>query len=128
MDSNKSVKVYIVDDAPSVRESLCELMHGVEGVAVVGEAESPALAIAGIFETRPDYVILDYRLIGGTGIDVLRAVHANAPEIVFVMLTNYPSPQYRQVCMNAGASHFFDKSTEFHQVRDLVSARVRKAP
>ena len=56
--------------------------------------------------------MLDYQLDGGTGLDVLRAVHPQAPEIVFIVLTNHAKPQYRRVCLDAGASDFFDKSPE----------------
>jgi len=37
-----------------------------------------------------------------------------------VMLTNYPYPQYRKKCMDAGADYFFDKSNEFHKVAELL--------
>ena len=57
----------------------------------------------GISETQPDCVVLDFQLIGGTAVDVLRAVHPGSPEIAFIVLTNHPTPQYRRACMEAGA-------------------------
>ena len=49
--------------------------------------------------------------------DVLRRVHPLAPEIEFLVLTNFATPQYRDICLKAGASHFIDKSTEIGEVR-----------
>jgi DNA-binding NarL/FixJ family response regulator len=114
-------KVFIVEDAPSIRKRLIEIVDEIEGVSVVGEAESAAEAVAGIFDTRPQCVILDFRLAEGTGVDVLRAVHPALPEIAFVVMTNHPSGQYRRACMEAGAIAFLDKSTEFGRLREVVA-------
>jgi DNA-binding NarL/FixJ family response regulator len=113
-------EIFIVDDLPSMRDRLTELVGELPDVEVVGSAGTPADAIAGILATHPACVLLDYQLIGGTGVDVLRAVHARSPETVFVVLTNHPDPQYRRACMEAGADHFFDKSTEFDRIGDVI--------
>jgi len=113
-------EIFIVDDLPSMRDRLTELVGELPDVEVVGSAGTPADAIAGILATHPACVLLDYQLIGGTGVDVLRAVHARSPETVFVVLTNHPDPQYRRACMAAGADHFFDKSTEFDRIGDVI--------
>ena len=113
-------KVFVVEDAPSIRTRLIELLDEIDDVSVVGEAESPAEAVAGIFRTRPHCVVLDFRLTGGTGVDVLRAVHPASPEIGFVVLTNHPTAQYRRACMEAGATAFLDKSTELGKLKDAV--------
>ena len=121
MNAAVHTKVFVVDDAPSVRASLHDLLREIDSVSIVGDAETPETAIAGILQTQPDYVVLDYQLLGGTGVEVLRAVRAQAPGIVFIVLTNHPNPQYRQVCMEAGASFFFDKSMEFDKVKDVIA-------
>jgi len=115
-----STAVYIVDDLPSMRERLREIVTGIPGVQVVGDAGTPATAIAGILALRPACVLLDYRLEDGTGLDVLRAVAARAPQTTFVVLTNHPDPQYRRACLAAGAHHFLDKSSEFDCIGDVI--------
>jgi DNA-binding NarL/FixJ family response regulator len=112
--------VFIVDDAPAIRERLRELVTALSDVDVVGDAGTAQDAIAGILDTHPACVLLDYQLIGGTGVDVLRAVHGQATETVFVVLTNHPDPQYRHACLAAGAHHFLDKSTEFDRIADVL--------
>jgi DNA-binding NarL/FixJ family response regulator len=114
-------RVFIVEDSPPIRDHLVEMLGDLSGVAVVGHAETPDDAIAGILRTHPDCVVLDYQLIGGTAVDVLRAIHPQSPQVVFLVLTNHPIPQYRRVCLEAGASCFFDKSLEFGKVRDVVA-------
>jgi len=113
--------VFIVDDIPTMRERLGELVSDIEGVEVVGNAGTPSEAIDGILRTRPDCVLLDYQLIDGTGVDVLRAVRPRAPGTAFIVLSNHATPQHRRACLDAGARYFFDKSTEFVQIRDAIA-------
>jgi CRP/FNR family transcriptional regulator len=114
-------RVFIVEDSAPIRERLTGLLNAIGGVSVVGEADSIRTAVEGILRTRPEAVLLDIRLIDGSGIDVLREVHPLAPEVAFVVLTNNATPQYRRICMEAGASHFLDKTTEFARVRQIVA-------
>jgi len=114
-------KVFIVEDSAPIRERLAGLLNAIEGVSVVGEADSIQAAVQGILHTRPEAVLLDIRLIDGSGIDVLREVHPLAPEVTFVVLTNNATPQYRRICMKAGATHFLDKTTEFARVGQIVA-------
>ncbi len=120
METPTPATVFIVDDSPSIRERLLDLLGDIDGVEVVGEAETPADAIEGILKLKPAWVVLDYQLRGGTGVDVLRAVHPTAPGVAFVVLTNHPTPQYRRLCVDAGAKWFLDKSTEFSRIKDLI--------
>jgi DNA-binding NarL/FixJ family response regulator len=120
--------VFIVEDSASIRSRLVEMLEDVDGIRVVGEAESPAAATAAILETVPDLVILDFQLIGGTGVDVMRAVRPVLPEVVFLVLTNHPNPQYRRICMEAGARWFFDKSTEFGRIKDVIATQLSTRP
>ena len=124
METRCSGRVFIVEDSASIRSRLVELLGEIDGVCVVGEAETPDEAVAGIRETQPHCVVLDFQLLGGTGVDVLRAVHPGSPEIAFVVLTNHPTAQYRRVCMEAGANWFLDKSTEFGKLKDVVTECV----
>lgn len=115
-----SVKVFLVEDSPAIRTRLAAMLGKIAGVSIVGEADTPASAVEGILRTRPHSVVLDIRLIGGSGIDVLRKVRPIEPGIVFIMLTNHPDPQYRKVCMQAGANYFLDKANEFEKVKGVV--------
>lgn len=116
------VKVYIVDDSLVIRERLVELIDAMPEAQVVGEAESAADAIAGILQVHPDCVVLDLQLRESNGLSVLRAVHPQAPDIVFMVLTNHASAQYCRLCMTSGAKYFFDKSNEVSRVREAISA------
>jgi DNA-binding NarL/FixJ family response regulator len=121
MNSPQRIAVFIVDDMPPMRDRLRELLDDIGGVEVVGDAGSLDDATAGILRTHPDCVLLDYQIEGGTGVDVLRAVHPQSPEIVFIVLTNHATDQHRRACLKAGARFFFDKSSEFGAIRSAIA-------
>jgi DNA-binding NarL/FixJ family response regulator len=121
MEERTGTAVFIAEDSTEVRRSLVELVEHVEGARVVGQAESAEDAVRGILRTQPDCVLLDFQLVGGTGLDVLRAVHPRAPGIAFIVITNFVTPQYQRACLAAGARCFFDKSSEFTRVREAIA-------
>lgn len=121
------MRVLIVDDSALVRERVTALLSEVETVEVVGHAETVREATTSVEELHPDVVILDIRLIDGSGIDVLTYIKQHQPELKVIMLTNYPYPQYRKRCLEAGAEFFFDKSTEFEQIAAVVRSWARRS-
>ena len=117
-------KVFLVEDSAAIRERLVRLLESVPGVLLVGEAADVEEAIGAILAARPDLVLLDVCLERGSGFDVLRAVHAAEPAIDFYMLSNFASEPYRRHAERLGACGFFDKSTDFARVRELLARRA----
>jgi DNA-binding NarL/FixJ family response regulator len=115
------LKVVIADDSALVRERLAVLVSDLENVELVGQASNAPEAIEIIQRLRPDVVILDIRMPGGNGIQVLEVIKANNEVVpLIIMLTAFPYPQYRKKCLEAGAEYFFDKATEFERVAQVV--------
>lgn len=122
------MKVFLVEDSPAVLERLEALLASIEGAAAVGHASRAEEAIHAILETHPDAVIVDLKLSEGSGFDVLRAVHERAPEIDLYMLSNFAAEPYRRLAARLGARAFFDKSSEFERVREVLAARAAAIP
>ena len=114
------MRVFVADDSPPVRERILSLLEGIPGVQVVGHAEDAIAARLLITALQPDVVILDINMPGGSGIEVLHDIKQEAPSPTVIMLTNYSQPQYRERCLEAGADYFFDKSSEFERIRDVL--------
>jgi DNA-binding NarL/FixJ family response regulator len=121
MQARGETRVYIVEDSPHVREALVELLSDLDDVTVAGQAEDAQGAIAAIPVCQPDFVVLDYQLAGGTGLEVLHAIRESTPESKYIVLTNHATSQHRRICMEAGADWFLDKQNEFERVRDIVA-------
>src|SRR6185295_14931164 len=108
---NHPLKVFIADDSHIVRERLVMFFDELIGVEMVGQAEHVTEAISAIRKLQPDVVILDIRMPGGSGIDVLQNIKQDGLGPIVIILTNYPFSGYRQKCLQTGADFFLDKST-----------------
>jgi DNA-binding NarL/FixJ family response regulator len=109
-------KVYVVDDSELVRERLLDMLSDVEAVKIIGATGDPEEALAEIRTLNPHAVILDIRMPGKSGIEVLREIKKEEHSPVVIILTNYPYPQYKKECTEAGADYFLNKSTEFNEI------------
>lgn len=118
--NTKPINVFIVDDSAIVRERLTSLLSEVPYIAVVGYADNPLAATEAIVAHRPDIVILDIFLTGGSGIHVLKNIRSKNITSKVIMLTNYAQDEYRRKCFEEGADFFFDKSIEFDKVVDTI--------
>ncbi len=120
--ADRELTVYIVEDSMPVRERLIETVREIPDTRVVGEAAEVPDALEGVRTCQPQVLILDIQLRGGSGIRLLKQLHATGvrrPELVIVV-TNYPTDDYRKASHDCGADHFFDKASEFHKVRDVL--------
>jgi DNA-binding NarL/FixJ family response regulator len=118
--------VYIVDDSQVVRERLAAMIGDVEGTMLAGTTGDPKEAVTDIRRLRPDAVILDIRMPGMNGIQVLRKIKEDLPSTVVIMLTNYPFEAYRRECIEAGADYFLHKSKEFEKINEILGTVVHK--
>jgi DNA-binding NarL/FixJ family response regulator len=113
--------IYIVDDSKMMRERLMESVADVPGIKILGQSGDPVEALDSIRKLQPDAVILDIRLPGRSGFDVLKDLKETPGAPIVIMVTNYPYRQYRQGCMAAGADYFFSKIDEFEMIRETLS-------
>ena len=118
------MNVFLVEDSAQVVQRLEELLGAIRGVRTVGSAGRADEAIREVLTLRPDAVLCDISLAQGTGFDVLRALHAQAPDVEVYMLSNFATEPYRRIAARLGARDFFDKSTELERMRDAVAARA----
>jgi DNA-binding NarL/FixJ family response regulator len=114
------MKVFVVEDSAAVRERLVELIAGLSGIEVVGEADAYDSAVHGILQTCPDVALLDISLTRGSGIDVLVEVRQSLPAMRGVVLTNYVTPQHVKAAADAGADFFLDKSADFERIPEIL--------
>jgi DNA-binding NarL/FixJ family response regulator len=118
------MKVLIVDDSHVLARCLKSSLADVAGLEIVGHADCVADGILEIRRTQPDVVILDIRMPDGSGIEVLESLKMHPSPPTVIMLTNYDFPQFRRKCLESGARYYFDKSTEFHRVGEVLRSMM----
>lgn len=118
-----TVRVFIVEDSPVIRERLTESLSIPGRIDVVGYADTEAQALTALRAGDWDAVVLDLQLKEGNGLRVLKALRAAREGKLVIVLTNYAFPQYRARSEQLGADYFFDKSREYHRVREVLEQR-----
>jgi DNA-binding NarL/FixJ family response regulator len=114
--------IFIVEDSPVVMERLVEAVEDIPNARVVGSADGVTAALEGISAVLPRVLILDVQLRGGSAFGLLKQMRVaglTRPEAI-IIVTNYPSDDYRHASRECGADHFFDKASEFHKVREVL--------
>ncbi len=118
----KTVRVYIVDDYPLVREGIHRLLEVDSRIIVVGEAESGELALEGVTTSSPDVVLMDVNLPGINGIETTRLLTSQHPELKVLMLSSF-GDEFLLESLEAGASGFILKlATKEELVNAVLSA------
>ena len=119
MSSSAPLRVLLVDDHEVVRSGVRALLQATEDIVVAAEAGSVREAIDEAERARPDVVVMDVRLVDGSGIEATREIRANHPEIRVVMLTSFADDEALFASIMAGASGYVLKQVKGGE---LVSA------
>src|SRR5580692_794867 len=114
-------RVLIVDDHPIVRHGLKQMIDAEPDLVVCGEAQSDREARAAIRELDPDIMIVDVSLAQGDGMDLVREVHAQRPQLPMLVLSMHDETIYAQRLLSAGARGYIMKEGAFDQL--LVALR-----
>jgi two-component system, NarL family, response regulator DevR len=114
------VRVLVVDDHEIVRRGVVEVIDADEGLTVVAEAGTVADAIRRAAAVKPDLAILDLKLPDGTGIDLLRALRHDQPEIRCIVLTSFDDEEALAAALEAGANAFVLKTVRGAEIVEVV--------
>jgi DNA-binding NarL/FixJ family response regulator len=122
-----SISVLIVDDHAVVRSGLRLLLEAEHDIDVVGEAGTAREAVFEIRSNKPDVVLMDVAMPGGSGIDVIPQLLHEAPETKILMLSMQDDPNYVRQAFEAGASGYVLKEAADAEVvaavRDVAQGR-----
>ena len=111
--------VVIIDDSDVLRKRVITLISELPFVNIAGEAENSLSGLSVIRKVKPDLAIIDIKMPGDNGIEVMKTLKNELPATKVIMLTNYPYPQYKSVALEGGADYFLNKSEEFEKLPDI---------
>jgi DNA-binding NarL/FixJ family response regulator len=114
-------RVLIVDDHPIVRQGLRRMIEPEPDLVVCGEVQTEREARAAIRALSPDVVIVDISLGQGDGLELVRDVHAQRPELPMLVLSMHDELIYAERLLAAGASGYIMKQAASDQL--LIALR-----
>ena len=114
------MNLLIVDDSDLMQSRLASALIKMDSTMNISQAHSCKEAMEIFTPLHPDKVILDISLPDGSGINLLKMFKKDDPEVVVIVFTNYPIEEFRESCLDLGASQFIDKN-QFHLLIKLFS-------
>ena len=119
MTEKASIRVFIADDHAIVRAGLKQILAEERDISVVGEAETGLDAIKLFRKSRCNVLLLDISLPDRNGIEVLKQIKDDKPELAVLMLSMHREDQYAIRSLKAGAAGYLTKQSA---PRELVNA------
>ncbi len=126
-----AIRVLIVDDHPIVRRGLSSLLSAYPDLQIVGAVADASAALQAVNDLAPEIILLDIRMSGVDGIDIVSRILRTAPHVKIIILTAYDNDEYVVGAFRAGAYAYLLKSSmdetvvetirSVHQGRRLLS-------
>jgi len=111
--------IFVTDDEPALRNALVKrlskLSHHVTAF------ESGADLLAAVEKTPPDLILLDLKMPGMTGIEVLEALRSKTKDTLVILLTAYGTVEEAVEAMKMGAYDFLIKTVDLQLVDPVVN-------
>ncbi|WP_370343050.1 response regulator [Catenulispora sp. MAP5-51] len=123
-----AIRLLIVDDHPIVRDGLRGVFDGEEGFEVAGEASDGAQALERAAELGPDVVLMDLRMPAMGGVEAIRRLRADRPDIRVLVLTTYDTESDVLPAIEAGATGYLLKDAPREDLIRAVRAAAEGQP
>lgn len=117
-----NTRVVVVEDHTLVRQSLVKTVAAEEGFEVIGEAGRGDEGLDLIQRTRPDVVLLDITMPGGTGLEVAAQMKKSLPEASFLFLTMHDDDATISKAIGLGADGYVLKSASTDELLTALHA------
>jgi DNA-binding NarL/FixJ family response regulator len=115
-------RIFVVDDHPIVRRGLVQLIEQESDLKVCGEASSAEQALQSIPRVRPHLAIVDISLQGTSGIELLKRLKIEHPELPVLVISMHDESLYAERALRAGARGYIMK----HEAITTLQTAIRR--
>ncbi|HEY1043002.1 MAG TPA: response regulator transcription factor [Telluria sp.] len=119
MTEKATIRVFIADDHAIVREGLKQILAESPDMIVAGEAENGSEAVKTFRKAKCKVILLDISLPDKSGIEVLKQIKKESPDVAVLMLSMHREDQYAIRSLKAGAAGYMNKQSA---PKELVTA------
>ena len=113
-------RVFIADDVEALRSLWREFLEADPDIEVVGEAADGLTALEGMHVTRPDVVVLDLSMPELDGLEVIRRLQVELPEVRIVVVTGFSAGRLAPLALELGATSYLEKGMPAETLREAV--------
>ncbi len=118
----RKTRVLVVDDHPLFRSGLVQLVNRQPDLACCGEAATAAEALAGLRSHEPELVLMDLRLGSDDGLELIKIVKAQKPQLAILVISQFDETLYAQRALRAGAGGYLMKEEATEEVLTAIRA------
>jgi len=116
------IRVVVADDHALVREGIRHVLESDRDVVVVAEGATADEAVHLAVEHRPDVIVLDVTMPGGSGLQAVPRIRALAPQTRILLLSMHENAEYMREGMRAGIHGYLLKDSAAAELRIAVRA------
>jgi len=116
----KKSKILVVDDHPMVRDQLRAVIESQPDLTVCGEADTPHDALEVVQAARPDLVIVDLSLKGGSGLGLIKEILRRRPKPLILVVSMHDESLYAERAIHAGARGYITKQEATKKVLQAI--------
>lgn len=118
--NSQSIRVIVVEDHTMVRKGLKIVLEEFEGIHVIGEAADGLRAIELIKQLKPDVVLMDLKMPGMDGIQVIKSIMSSQPDQHIIVLTGSTDDENFTQAIRAGAQGYVQKTTSAEELAQAI--------
>ena len=116
------IRVLIVDDHTVVRDGLTAMLGRQDDIVVAGEARTGLEAIDQARRLTPDVILMDLHMPEMDGVEAMRRIRTESPDVRFLVLTTFDSDEYIFQAIEAGAKGYLLKDSGREELFQAVRA------
>lgn len=123
-----TLRVLVVDDHPAFRRALTSALNMIKGIEVTGEAAGGQEATERARQDDPDLILMDLSMPDVDGIEAMKKIHREKPDLPVVILTAHADPGVEKEAREAGASGFLAKGTALEDIVIVLHEAAEGTP
>ena len=120
------MRVLLADDSGLILDRLTEMLTMYRKVEIVAALKNGNDALNSLRTLKPDLAIVDLKMPGLSGLEVLHEIRKENKTVKIIILTFYSSDYYRNIAIQSGADYFFNKVDDFDEVSMVVAGMLWK--
>jgi DNA-binding NarL/FixJ family response regulator len=120
------MRVLLADDSKLILERLQEMVKMYDHAEIVASLTNGTDTLNAIKLLKPDLAIVDIKMPGMNGLEVLSEIRKEDKTLKFIILTFYSSDYYRKLAIQSGADYFFSKVDDFEKLTMVVAGMIWK--
>ncbi|HTX89202.1 MAG TPA: response regulator transcription factor [Bacteroidales bacterium] len=119
------IRIFLADDHDLVRDGLKALLGGIPDIKIAGEAANGQELLDRLKSGTPDLVVLDLSLPDISGIEIIRIVAKEYPEVKILVLSMHTGEEFVLSAVRAGAKGYVPKNTSRNELVEAIYSVYR---